>query len=118
MSGGGPAGPPPRPRRRAGGGGGEPLRLSESLGAVAHRLGVGDAPVVGRVFARWAELVGEGVAAHVRPLRVDGDTLVVAVDHPAWAAQLRHIGPDILARVADGYEADGAPTRLQVKVRR
>jgi predicted nucleic acid-binding Zn ribbon protein len=85
---------------------------------VAHRLGVGDAATVGPLFARWPELVGDAVAAHVRPLRIDGDTLVVSVDHPAWAAQLHHLGPDILARIADEYGPAATPSRLQVKVRR
>ena len=114
MSTAGPGGNAPRRRR----GGDEPVRLAESLGAVAHRLGVADAVTVGRLFTHWPELVGEAVAAHVRPLRVEGDTLVVSADHPAWAAQLRHVGPDILARIADECGPAPTPSRLQVKVRR
>ena len=41
------------------------------------------------VFARWDEVVGGDLGEHVRPLRVDGATLVVAVDHPAWATRAR-----------------------------
>lgn len=34
--------------------------------------------------SRWAAVVGEDIAAHVIPLEVKGDVLVVGVDHPAW----------------------------------
>ena len=41
------------------------------------------------VFSRWDEIVGTALAAHLRPVRVDGRALVVTVDHPAWATQAR-----------------------------
>ena len=37
-----------------------------------------------------------------------GSTLVVSADHPAWATQMRHLAPDILARLR---EVCGAPAR-------
>ena len=40
----------------------------------------------------WPEIVGAGMAEHVRPVRLDTDSLVVTVDHPAWATQVRRMG--------------------------
>jgi len=94
------------------------VRFSDALGAVASRLGVGRADIVGTVFGGWEDLVGAPVAAHVRPLRIDGTTLVVAVDHPAWATQIRELAPDILRRVAEACGPTQAPERLEVRVRR
>ena len=109
----------PRPRRDSRGRHtGGPVRLSAVLGNVASELGAGRADVVRIVFGQWEELVGPAVAAHVRPLRVDGDTLVVSADHSAWATQMRHLAPDILATVADACGATEAPQRLEVRVRR
>jgi predicted nucleic acid-binding Zn ribbon protein len=117
--------PPGRPAFGASsrlGRGDDPVALSDVLGTVADRLGAGPAPVLRRVFTAWEELVGPAVAAHVRPLRVDGPTLVVVVDHPAWVTQLRALAPDILARVCESV-GDGAPdgeapvTRLDARVR-
>jgi predicted nucleic acid-binding Zn ribbon protein len=36
----------------------------------------------------WNEVVGEEVAEHCRPLRLDGDDLVVEVDHRGWITEL------------------------------
>jgi predicted nucleic acid-binding Zn ribbon protein len=41
------------------------------------------------VFTRWAEVAGPDLADHVRPLRINGSTLLVAADHPAWASRTR-----------------------------
>jgi predicted nucleic acid-binding Zn ribbon protein len=94
------------------------VRVGDALGEVASRMGAGRADVVGAVFGRWDEIVGPAVAAHVRPVRVDGVTLVVSADHPAWATQMRHLAPDILARLTEVCGAGNALERLDVRVRR
>ncbi|MGC8471031.1 MAG: DciA family protein [Acidimicrobiales bacterium] len=72
------------------------------------------AAALGTVFSRWEELVGSSVARHTRPLRIGGGTLVVEVDQPAWATQLRILSPGILARLT---ERTGEPIeRLDVVV--
>jgi predicted nucleic acid-binding Zn ribbon protein len=93
------------------------VRIGDALGEVASHLGAGRADVVGVVFGRWDDVVGPAIAAHVRPVRVDGVTLVVSADHPAWATQLRHLAPDILARLGDVCGTQNALQRLDVKVR-
>lgn len=61
--------------------------------------GRASAATLGTVFGRWDETVGESIARHTRPLRLEGRTLVVAVDQPAWATQLRALAPGILERL-------------------
>jgi predicted nucleic acid-binding Zn ribbon protein len=68
------------------------------------------------VFTRWEEVVGEELAAHLRPVRVDGQALVVAVDHPAWATRARMESGLILARLQDLGET--SIDRLEVVVER
>lgn len=69
----------------------------------------------GTIFSRWEELVGEALARHARPLRLEDGALVVAVDRPPWATQVRALAGDILARVR---EETGEPLeRLVVVVR-
>jgi predicted nucleic acid-binding Zn ribbon protein len=120
-----PAGAPvPRgerpPARRAGWGGRRrdgPVPLAEALGTVAERLGVGRADAVGAVFAQWDELVGPALAGHVRPVRLDGDTLSVTADHQAWAVEVRRLTPQLLARMAERCGPAAAPERIEVRVR-
>jgi predicted nucleic acid-binding Zn ribbon protein len=103
--------------RRADGREGGPRSLETSLDAVTRHLGLEDSKGIGQLFARWPEIVGPAMAGHVQPIRLDGEALVVSVDHPAWATQVRRLGDDLLDRVV---EVTGAsrPGRLEVRVRR
>jgi predicted nucleic acid-binding Zn ribbon protein len=70
----------------------------------------------GAIFGRWEEIAGPALAAHVRPLRVTEESLVLAADHPAWATQVRALGATLLVRVND--VAGCAPGRIEVVVKR
>lgn len=102
----------------------DPTPLAKDLDRVLRSLGMGatDGPagssvaLVVLVFERWGELVGEHLVEHVRPLAVEGTTLVVAVAEPAWASQLRWLAPDLCA-TADRLIAPGAITAVEVRVR-
>jgi predicted nucleic acid-binding Zn ribbon protein len=93
------------------------MHVSEALGQVSERLGGPRPDVLTAVFGRWESIVGDAMAAHVRPLRLQQEALVVSCDHPAWATQVRHLAPDILARVQDACGAGPAPERIEVRVR-
>ena len=94
---------------------GEPVPLGDALDAVVRSLrgGAGRADV-GGVFGRWEEAVGPAVAANVRPVRLEDGTLLVAVDDPAWATQVRLLADDLLGRLRD--VAGVAVERLEVRV--
>jgi predicted nucleic acid-binding Zn ribbon protein len=94
-----------------------PRPIDSSLDAVSRQLGMSDLRGLGRLFAHWPEIVGTGMAEHVQPIRLDKEALVVSVDHPAWATQIRHLGEDLLDRVAEEAGV-GRPQRLEVRVRR
>ena len=98
-----PDGPPPR-------------RVGEDLDAVVRRAGGAGGVAAVSVFSRWAEAVGPAVAAHARPLRLDGTRLVVGVDGPAYATQLRLLSGQLLARLRD-LVGPGAVDSVQVRVR-
>ena len=48
----------------------------------------------------WPEIAGPKTAEHTRALEVDGNTLVIVVDSPAWIAQLRFLKPQLLKKIA------------------
>ncbi len=103
-----------RPRRstRAG----RTVEMSESLAQLSRQIGTAPPDTLAHVFSRWAETVGETVAAHVRPERIDGDALVVAVDSPAWASHLRTHAPELLRKLS-GVAGLGALSSLVIRVR-
>ena len=98
-----------------------PVPLSDSLAAVVRDLrddpsGATTVASMGGVFGRWEAAVGAAVAAHVQPIRLDGTRLVVEVDDPAWATQLRFLESTLMARLA---EVAGARVEtIDVRVRR
>jgi predicted nucleic acid-binding Zn ribbon protein len=102
-----------RPDGREGG----PRSLGPSLDAVTRHLGLEDSKGIGQLFARWPEIVGPAMAGHVQPIRLNSEALVVSVDHPAWATQVRRLGDDLLDRVVEETGAS-RPGRLEVRVRR
>jgi len=53
----------------------------------------------------------------VKPVRIDASALVVSVDHPAWATQVRRFGDTLLDRAADHAGVE-RPERLEVRVQR
>jgi len=74
------------------------------------------AAAMGGVFGRWEQDVGAAVAAHVQPVKLDGTTLVVMVDDPAWATQLKFLEGTLKQRL---LEVAGATVeRLEVRVSR
>jgi len=93
-----------------------PARVRASLDRVVRRLGGPSADVATRVFGRWEDLVGEGIAAHSRPVAVRGSTLVLAVTDPAWATQLRFLESDIVQRLAEEL-GPGTIDSIEVRVR-
>ncbi len=96
----------------------EPRPLDGSLEALSRAAGPGGrGRGVGRLFAGWTEIVGEAMAEHVRPVRIDRSALVVTVDHPAWATQVRRLGDTLLDR-ASAYAGVERPGRLEVRVQR
>jgi predicted nucleic acid-binding Zn ribbon protein len=78
----------------------------------------GDRQTTVTVFSRWAEIVGEPVCSHVKPLKLDAGTLIVEVDEPAWATQLKFLEADLLTRLNVGGAMPVERLEIRVKRRR
>jgi predicted nucleic acid-binding Zn ribbon protein len=90
--------------------------VAESLAELSRQLGTAAPDALSAVFSRWAETVGEDVAAHTRPERIDGEALVVSVDSPAWASHLRTLAPRVISQLRDATGSDGV-SRIVVRVK-
>lgn len=85
---------------------GEPQPLSAALESVMRSLDGGrrrgpSAEAFGGLFGRWEEVVGADVARHVQPSRLEHGQLVVTVDDPLWATQIRLLSDTIRARLLE-----------------
>lgn len=94
----------------------EPRRLDDILGRVLTRMKVSDTQAAVTVFSRWRSIVGDTVADHVVPKRLEKRRLVVEVDDPMWATQLRFLEPKVLSTLREhiGNEVES----LDIRVRR
>jgi predicted nucleic acid-binding Zn ribbon protein len=99
----------------------DPVPIGDSLDRVVRSLrnddsGSQTASQMGGVFGRWAEAVGDAVALHVKPIKLDGTKLIVEVDDPAWATQLRFLESTLRQRL---LEVAGATIEtIEARVRR
>ena len=95
----------------------DPVPLRESIDQVLAGLGAPTVDHIRTVHDRWDELVGTGVADHAQPASIEHGQLVVTVDDPAWASQLRWAEPDLLRRLEAVLGAE-VVTSVVTRVRR
>jgi predicted nucleic acid-binding Zn ribbon protein len=83
------------------GDGRDPMALGAAINRLVAERGWERPAAVGGVMGRWPQIVGDDVANHCSPERYDEDerVLVVRCDSSAWAANLRLLAPQILARI-------------------
>ncbi|MDQ4144524.1 MAG: DUF721 domain-containing protein [Actinomycetota bacterium] len=91
----------------------DPERLQNLLGEVGARLGLGSPADVGKVWARWREIVGPGIADHADPTSLREGVLRVRADSPAWATEIGYLGGEIRSRI---NEAVGSALVAEVRV--
>ena len=92
------------------------VSLQEQLSRLLTSLGSDDVESVRGVFGAWRELVGDAVAAHVQPVRLDQSTLVVEADDPHWATEMRFLEASLCARLSQ--RTTTPVTSLEVRVKR
>ena len=93
-----------------------PRALNEVLGKVLRRMRVSDESSAIGLFSGWRQIVGDAIADHVAPKRLEKRVLVVEVDDPAWATQLKFLESQLIATLRDsvGDEVES----LEIRVRR
>ena len=94
----------------------DPRPLRDSVDEVVRSLRGTSARSLAGVFSRWEEAVGAQIAAHARPAALVDGCLVVEVDHPTWATQLRFLETDLLTRLRDVAGVDEV-VRIELRVR-
>ncbi|WP_324194478.1 DUF721 family protein [Nocardia blacklockiae] len=77
----------------------DPQPLAALAGALAKSRGWSSKVAEGMVFGRWADVVGEDVAAHASPVSLTDGVLSIQAESTAWATQLRMLQSQILAKI-------------------
>jgi len=90
-------------------------RLSAELNALLSRLGSEPASVVNSVFTDWVSLVGEHVAQHVAPIKLENSRLLVEVTEAAWATQMRCLEPQLLTTLSTATSSNIVGIDVRVK---
>ncbi|MEV7519114.1 DUF721 domain-containing protein [Streptomyces sp. NPDC091371] len=92
----------------------DPMPLMAALDRLRTERGWEMPMAVAGVMERWPEIVGPDIAAHCEPERYEDRELLVRCDSSAWAAQLKLLAPQLVARL----NADlGQGTVRLIKVR-
>jgi predicted nucleic acid-binding Zn ribbon protein len=100
--------PPGRQRRD------DPGLLAGAIDGLLDTRGWQERAAMGSVFGRWAEIVGQDLAAHTRPDTFADGELAVIADSTAWATQVRLLASVLVARLNAEL---GQGTVRRVKVR-
>ncbi|GGM09889.1 DciA family protein [Dactylosporangium sucinum] len=103
---GGYTGPGPDPR--------DPQPFGDVLQRLVKQRGWQRPTAEAKVFGEWAQVVGEDVAAHCRPLKLEQGELTVEAESTAWATQLRMLAGKLLARIA-GEVGHNVVTKLHIQ---
>ncbi len=72
---------------------------------------------MGSLFSRWTDAVGQTVADHARPVKLDGGKLLVEVDEPGWATQLRFLEHEVIDRLRSVAGLEVSRFDIRVKPR-
>ena len=57
------------------------------------------------LWQKWNEVVGEPIASHARPTRLEDGVLVVTVSSHSWAQELQHMKGDLADRLNRAFGA-------------
>lgn len=74
-------------------------RLSELLGEWTRKVELGRRLRAEMAALRWQEVVGEVIAARTRVEGVEGGTLIVATESPAWSNEISFRKAQIIERL-------------------
>ena len=90
--------------------------LSGALDALLDRLGAESTTAITGVFAEWPKIVGEQVAQHVTPIKLERGRLIVEIDDPSWATQMRFLEPQLVEKL--NAATTSTITAIEVRVKR
>ena len=98
------------------GSGSEPRPLAASLDQFVSRFALPSPDQLRAVISGWDELVGRPLCLHVKPVALRAGELMLDVDAPGWATQVRYLEGDLIDR-CNQAAGKGTVVRINVRVR-
>lgn len=92
-----------------------PVPIRSALDALASTLGLSSVDHIERLFFSWEQIVGENLAEHCRPHRLEQGILRIRAADQGWATELRWMTEMIAERC---NEALGADVVTEVRITR
>ncbi|MFZ0665322.1 MAG: DUF721 domain-containing protein [Acidimicrobiales bacterium] len=93
------------------------VEVRESVEQIGRFLGAPPLDLLTFVFTGWEEIVGVAASVHSQPERIEGQSLLVKVDSPAWASHLRTHASEVISRLSEAPGGD-VLTSLVIRVGR
>ena len=81
----------------------EPIPLSQVLKNVLDKKKLSGEIKRYELFENWGELVGPKIAERTHPIKVQGNQLILGVDHPAWIQELHFLKAQLLEKIQENY---------------
>jgi predicted nucleic acid-binding Zn ribbon protein len=92
----------------------DPQPLTSAIEGLLDQRGWQQRAAMGSVFGRWAEIVGQDLAAHTQPDTFADGELSVTADSTAWATQVRLLASQLVRRL-NAELGDGSVLRVRVR---
>ena len=64
------------------------VSINTALSLILEEFGLKESLVIGKVRAKWGDIVGDLMAVHSIPDRIFKNILFISVDHPVYANEL------------------------------
>ncbi len=84
-----------------------PESLGDILKSSLEKWDFGPTMLRYEVVEKWPELAGAQIAGKSRAIGLQGDLLLIEVDHPAWVQELNLLKPQLMAKIRRSYPRSG-----------
>jgi len=78
-------------------------KASDFLEQLLSGLRIDDNREVLDLFSNWEDIVGPDIASHSRIKEIEGNTLIISVDHPGWSQIISMQKKQILRKIHHAY---------------
>lgn len=78
--------------------------IGEIIKKILHRRGLWEVVKQQEVLNKWAEIVGEKIAARTKAIKINKGILWIKVSDSVWTHHLALLKPKILTKIGDRFE--------------